>query len=191
MAAAGLVIRDGGAEHDRQRRIKAHRLVDEAAEINETRKVLWGRRTGTEHGIEFGMEALLRGRELRQQVPAPGHRAQRRLGACGEGQHLVAQFRCAELPAGLAVARSRHAPQQILAAGISRAAPLREELVEQRVIFAETGAGTAIAIDKIQRARQRQHVEHAVVFGKAAEPQQERVDAAVLAGKDAARRARQ
>src|SRR5437773_2342248 len=83
-----------------------------------TPKVLWGRRTGTEHGIEFGMEALLRGRELRQQVPAPGHRAQRRLGACGEGQHLVAQFRCAELPAGLAVARSRHAPQQILAAGI-------------------------------------------------------------------------
>src|SRR5205814_9683747 len=75
MATAGLVIRDGGAEHDRQRRIKAHRLVDEAAETNETRKVLWGRRTGTEHGIEFGMEALLRRRELSQQVPAPAHRA--------------------------------------------------------------------------------------------------------------------
>src|SRR5205823_14065327 len=38
MATAGLVIRDDGAEHDRQRRIKAHRLVDEAAKINETRK---------------------------------------------------------------------------------------------------------------------------------------------------------
>src|SRR5204862_6273605 len=63
MAAAGLIIRDGGAEHDRQRRIKAHRLADQAAEINETRKVPWGRRKGTEHGTETGMAQPRRGRE--------------------------------------------------------------------------------------------------------------------------------
>src|SRR5437588_10191930 len=90
MATAGLVIRDGGAEHDRQRRIKAHRLVDEAAEIYETRKVLWGRRTGTEHGSEFGMEALLRSGIARRGADPrrrrPGAAAREHLGRVPAGR---------------------------------------------------------------------------------------------------------
>ena len=58
----------------------------------------------------FGMQPFLDVRELRQKVPRPGHRTQRRLGAGGQRQHLVAQLRRAERLAGFAVAGGRHAP---------------------------------------------------------------------------------
>ena len=133
LVAADLVVAAGRAVVEPERRVEAHRLLEDLRGVRQAGQVLEGRHPAAEHRRDLLPQGLVHGRVLVEEVPGPGQGIGRGLVAAEQGHHdLVPDLQVGHPLARLLVARREQHGEEVVRV-LAALPALLDDAVDDRV----------------------------------------------------------